>query len=519
MKFLFGFLGSALLAPSSEGQFDGLFKGLEGFDFNVGDLFDAPDRAVGMSDDDKGGKAYDAGLSKEQKVAAATYKPRTRKIYLQIEQVEWNFAPQGRNEILDTAFGDDENVFLQNRPLENPFNPNQMDPPVTDLAVGSRYQKFRYIEYTDDTFTTQVPRRTEELHLGLLGPVVRCVVGDTVHVTLKNGVPADMMNNQRRRRRLQEGGFAGFDQPPPLCFSAHPHGLAYTKMSEGAFYSDGSGDPNVDGTPGIAPADCVMPGMTATQEWFCVPEAGPGPKSKVSSMSWVYHSHVNTPLDINSGIYGMIVVTAPWAVKTEENAARGTPGDVDREFFALMHVVNENAGWLIEENVEQYIIGDVALTDPERDMVVEFLDNSASFPESNLMHAINGLMYGNVVAEDTLPLFKARQGEKVRWYVTSMGSEEDHHTHHWHGNVLTTERGLNRDVILMSAAESMPADMYTRNAGNWLYHCHIHDHISAGMESIYQVLQTEAVAVPPPGKMQYSTNPWYKDDPSYAGKF
>mmetsp|Transcript_13801 Transcript_13801/g.27468 ORF Transcript_13801/g.27468 Transcript_13801/m.27468 type:complete len:521 (+) Transcript_13801:136-1698(+) len=520
MKFLLSLFGIAWLVHHTKGQFDSLFKGI---DFNIGDLFDAPDKATGYADEEKGQTAYDASLSKEQKLFASSYKPRTRKLYFQIEQVEWNYAPQGRNVVLSNEFGDDENVFLQNRPLENPFNENQVDPPISDLAVGPRYQKFRYIEYTDETFTTVVPRRPEERHLGLLGPTVRCVVGDTIHLTLRNGAAPsqETASQRRRRRRLQEGegGFPGFDATPALCFSAHPHGLAYTKMSEGAFYSDGSGDPTVEGTPGIAPADCVMPGMTATQEWYCVPEAGPGPGSDLSSMSWVYHSHVNTPNDINSGLYGMIVVTAPWAVKTPGNAERGTPGDVDREFFALMHVVNENVSWLVQANVETYIIGDVELDETERDKVVEALDTSNSWPESNLMHSINGLMYGNVVFGDTVPLFKAQQGERVRWYVTSMGSEEDHHTHHWHGNVLTTEEGLHRDVILMSAAESMPSDMYSRNAGNWLYHCHIHDHISAGMETIYQIQQTESVAVPSPGKIQKSRNPWFEKNSAYEGKW
>lgn len=35
--------------------------------------------------------------------------------------------------------------------------------------IGSRYKKARYVEYTDNTFTTKMLRSPEEQHLGILG--------------------------------------------------------------------------------------------------------------------------------------------------------------------------------------------------------------------------------------------------------------------------------------------------------------------------------------------------------------
>ena len=46
--------------------------------------------------------------------------------------------------------------------------------------------------------------------------------------------------------------------------------------------------------------------------------------------------------------------------------------------------------------------------------------------ESNLMHNINGLMFGNNI--DFLC-----KGENVRWYLMAYGTETDMHTAHWHG--------------------------------------------------------------------------------------
>jgi hephaestin len=59
------------------------------------------------------------------------------------------------------------------------------------------------------------PRAPGWEHLGLLGPIIRGTVGDTILVTFKNMVP---------------GGHN---------LSIHAHGVFYTKESEGAPYDDG----------------------------------------------------------------------------------------------------------------------------------------------------------------------------------------------------------------------------------------------------------------------------------------
>jgi hypothetical protein len=53
-------------------------------------------------------------------------------------------------------------------------------------------------------------------HLGVMGPLIRGVVGDTLLVTFKNMLPA--------------GSHA---------VSMHPHGVLYDKNSEGSPYADG----------------------------------------------------------------------------------------------------------------------------------------------------------------------------------------------------------------------------------------------------------------------------------------
>ncbi|WAQ95692.1 HEPHL-like protein, partial [Mya arenaria] len=55
--------------------------------------------------------------------------------------------------------------------------------------IGGTYRKSRFNEYTSTAFNTHASKSTHERHLGLLGPVIRAEVGDTVNVTLRNLTP------------------------------------------------------------------------------------------------------------------------------------------------------------------------------------------------------------------------------------------------------------------------------------------------------------------------------------------
>ena len=55
--------------------------------------------------------------------------------------------------------------------------------------IGGIYEKGFFSEYTDATFTTSVFTPPEFIHLGILGPVLKGEIGDTIVVTLKNDLP------------------------------------------------------------------------------------------------------------------------------------------------------------------------------------------------------------------------------------------------------------------------------------------------------------------------------------------
>jgi hypothetical protein len=213
----------------------------------------------------------------------------TRHYYIAAEDVTWDFAPSGRNLIEGSA-------------LPAPW------------TLHTRWPKTRFIEYTDATFSVRKPQPE---WLGILGPVIRAEVGDTVVV--------DFLNR----------GHA--------IHSMHPHGLRYDKANEGAFYIP----------PGAGAT--VAPGGKFTYRWFADAESGPGP-GELSSKVWWYHAHNDEARETNAGLLGPIIVTAKGKAKPD-----GSPKDVDREFVTLFMIFNQlnntNAGYFY--GINGYIFGNL----------------------------------------------------------------------------------------------------------------------------------------------------------------
>jgi hephaestin len=187
---------------------------------------------------------------------------------------------------------------------------------------------------------------------------------------------------------------------------------------------------------------------------------------------WMYHGHTDEIADTYAGLVGPIIVTWRGLARPD-----GSPKDVDRQFVTLFMVADENQSPYLRRNMRQFLSarGKRQRTD------LASLPGDEEFQESNLMHSINGYVYGNG------PLMKMRVGERVRWYVMSMGTEVDLHTPHWHGNTLTTMMGMRTDVLQLVAGAMQTADMQPDDRGVWLFHCHVGDHIKAGMLTRYEV--------------------------------
>ena len=315
----------------------------------------------------------------------------TREYWIAAEKVEWNYAPSG------------ENLIRPNMGLD-----------VWGKALV--YEKYRYFQYTDASYTTQVE---QPVWMGILGPQLHVVEGDSVRVHFLNRA----------------------DKP----LSIHVHGLQYDEENEGADMK-GSGA-------------AVPPGGTFTYHWESDSDAAPGPNDP-SSIVWLYHSHVDAVTEVYDGLIGTIVVTK----KGMERAANDPrPKDIDKAFTTLFLIFNENDRKIVESGKS-----------------AEY-DSPEEAEEGNLKHTINGYIFGNLQG------LEVQQGDRVRWYLIGLGTEVDMHTAHWHGQTVLNA-GKRTDVVDLLPGSMVTVDMTAKTPGNWLYHCHVADHITAGMNTRWRVV-------------------------------
>jgi manganese oxidase len=323
----------------------------------------------------------------------------TRHYYIAAEDVTWDYAPGGQN-------------ILLGRQIPIPW------------ASQTQWRKTRYIEYADAGFSVRKPQPD---WLGILGPVIRAEVGDTIIV--------DFLNRSR------------------MPHSIHPHGLRYDKANEGALYLPSGGT-----------GARVPPGGRFTYRWFADEGSGPG-KDDPNSVVWWYHGHTEEASETNAGLLGPIIVTAKGQARAD-----GTPKDVDREFVASFMIFDELRG-----------------------------------KDAGLFYSINGYIFGN------LPGLVMKQGERVRWYLLGMGNEKDLHSPHWHGKTVHYGR-RHTDVIELLPGSMVTVDMLADNPGTWLFHCHVADHMEAGMMATYTIYEPSTQPCP----IQFVTADFWKNPGNFT---
>jgi len=351
-----------------------------------------------------------------------------RRYYIAAEEVEWNYAPQGgngcSNPVQVEEWSEDALVFVEQG----------------ECLVGSTYLKGQYIGYTNSSFTTPIETSEEESYLGLLGPILKAEVGDTIEVVFLN--------------RLRYPA------------STHPHGVLYSKSSEGSPYNDGT----VAGSPETAD-DAVPTGERHTYRWLVPESAGPG-QSDPDTILWMYHSHTNEITDTYAGLVGGIVIGRPGAFQktgVENGSSLGLPQGIDKEVVLFFSVMNEGDSLFTEDNFNQ------SLSNCTETPLSE-LDN-----EPNLMHAINGYIYCNA------PSLNFTLGQRVRFYTMALGTEVDMHTPNMAGSSWEV-LGHRQPAQHMMPGVMRNADVLITNPpGYGVISCRVGDHITAGMMLGFQV--------------------------------
>ena len=249
-----------------------------------------------------------------------------RVYYIAAIDVDWDYAPNGTvNPFTNIEVRDDESASVYTAPGE--------------YRIGSIYQKAVYREYTDITFTTQKERNSKWEHLGVLGPVIRGIVGERIKIIFFNNASGN--------------------------YSMHPHGVQYNELSEGAMYKNNF-DKTYKKSVLTKGGSKVLPGQKWVYIWDCRDNTA-GSDNEFSSKFWWYHSHIDETADTNTGLVGPILITKPDYARDEETNLM--PYDVDREFVTLFTVMDENEGHYLKYNLMKFATGEngTEISDEEAD--------------------------------------------------------------------------------------------------------------------------------------------------------
>ncbi|XP_012638288.2 ceruloplasmin isoform X2 [Microcebus murinus] len=330
--------------------------------------------------------------------------------YIGIIETTWNYAPDNGEKKLISVDTEQYNIYLQTG---------------TD-RIGKIYKKALYLPYTDETFTTTIEK---PVWLGFLGPIIKAETGQKVYVHLKN-----------------------FASRP---YTFHVHGVTYYKEHEGAIYPDNTTDFH-------RADDKVYPGQQYTYMLHATEEQSPG-EGDSNCVTRIYHSHIDAPKDIASGLIGPLIVCKQDSLDDEKEK------NIDQEFVVMFSVVDENLSWYLEDNIKTYC------TEPEK---VE--KDNEDFQESNRMYSVNGYTFGS------LPGLSMCAEDRVKWYLFGMGNEVDVHAAFFHGQTLTN-KNYRIDTINLFSATLVDALMVAQSPGEWMLSCQNLNHLKAGLQAFFQV--------------------------------
>lgn len=332
--------------------------------------------------------------------------------YIGIIETSWNYATDTGDKKLISVDTEHFSKYLQNGPTR----------------IGRIYKKALYLQYTDEDFTTVVEKPA---WLGLLGPIIKAEIGDKVFVHLKN-----------------------FASRP---YTFHSHGMTYYKDHEGAIYPDNTTDfQKAD--------DKVLPGQQYTYILSASEEQRPG-EGDGDCVTRIYHSHIDAPKDIASGLIGPLILCKKDSLDKETEKER----NIDQEFVVMFSVVDENLSWYLEDNIKAYC------SEPEK---VDRDDEE--FQESNRMYSVNGHSFGS------LPGLSMCAEDRVKWYLFGMGNEIDVHAAFFHGQTLTS-KNYHIDTINLFPATLFDALMVAQSPGEWMLTCQNLNHLQAGLQAFFQV--------------------------------
>ncbi|KAK1903337.1 Coagulation factor V, partial [Dissostichus eleginoides] len=308
------------------------------------------------------------------------------KYYIAAEEIIWDYAPSMPDYV-------DEDFKLQY--LKQSAS-----------RIGRKYKKAVYTLYTNESFTERLETKQRKDELGILGPIIKAQIRDVIKIVFKNLA----------------------SRP----YSIYPHGLTIEKSDEGVNYPAGGNQ-----------SHGVQPGETHTYVWRVVDEDEPLDGDS-RCLTRLYHSAVDAPRDIASGLIGQILIC-----KSRSLNVRGVQLKADKEQHAMLAVFDENKSWYLDDNIRQFCDrSKVNKGDPE-------------FIKSNVMHSINGYVF------ESGPHLGFCNGEIATWHMSSIGAQDYIQTATFYGHTFEVN-GRTEDFLSLYPMTGETITMEMDNIGVWL---------------------------------------------------
>ncbi|XP_036298914.1 coagulation factor V isoform X1 [Pipistrellus kuhlii] len=275
--------------------------------------------------------------------------------------------------------------------------------------IGKHYKKVVYKQYQDETFTKRLEesRNNED---GILGPIIRAQVRDTLKITFKNMA----------------------SRP----YSIYPHGVTFSPFEDEANSSFSSGSNTM--------IRAVQPGETYTYKWNIL-ESDEPTDNDAQCLTRPYYSNVDVTRDIASGLIGLLLICKSRSLDT-----RGIQRAADIEQQAVFAVFDENKSWYIEDNIYKFC------ENPE-----EVNRDDPKFYESNIMSTINGFV------PDSISTLGFCFDDTIQWHFCSMGTQDDFLTIHFTGHSFVYGK-RHEDTLTLFPMHGESVTVTMDNVGTWM---------------------------------------------------
>uniref|UniRef100_A0A452RUU7 Coagulation factor V n=1 Tax=Ursus americanus TaxID=9643 RepID=A0A452RUU7_URSAM len=275
--------------------------------------------------------------------------------------------------------------------------------------IGKHYKKVVYKQYQDESFTKRLenPNIKED---GILGPIIRAQVRDTLKIVFKNMASR--------------------------VYSIYPHGVTFSPYEDevnSSFTSDNN-----------TMIRAVQPGETYTYKWNIL-ESDEPTENDAQCLTRPYYSNVDITRDIASGLIGLLLIC-----KSRSLDKRGIQRAADIEQQAVFAVFDENKSWYIEDNINKFC------ENPDK-----VKRDDPKFYESNIMSTINGYV------PESIPTLGFCFDDTVQWHFCSVGTQDDILTIHFTGHSFIYGK-RHEDTLTLFPMRGESVTVTMDNVGTWM---------------------------------------------------